>query len=86
MPTKDHTIDRIDPSGNYEPNNVRWVHKLDQPKNRSSNLYVTYNGKRITLAELVRITGLGRDALMRRIFRLNMSPEEAIKDLCNIQK
>lgn len=30
------TLDRIDPTGNYEPSNCRWAGLLDQQRNRSS--------------------------------------------------
>lgn len=33
-PTPEHTIDRIEPSGNYEPGNLRWADKSTQSKNR----------------------------------------------------
>jgi hypothetical protein len=37
-PTNDHTIDRIDPNGNYEPSNCRWatVHEQQLTKRTSS--------------------------------------------------
>jgi|AACY02.2.fsa_nt_gi hypothetical protein len=32
-PSDDHSVDRIDPFGNYEPGNVRWATRLEQSRN-----------------------------------------------------
>ena len=45
------TIDRIDVNGNYEPNNCRWINNKEQALNKTTNRYLTYNGKTQTVLE-----------------------------------
>ena len=48
---QDLPIDRIDPNGNYEPSNCRWVDNITQARNKRRTIYLTYNDITKTLKE-----------------------------------
>ena len=51
-PSKLDTLDRIDPNGNYDPSNCRWVNMKNQNNNRRSCKYVIFNNERLTVSQL----------------------------------
>lgn len=57
------TIDRIDVNGNYCPENCRFVDMKCQQRNKRSNVYVDYNGRKVCLSELAEILGISRKIL-----------------------
>lgn len=61
------SIDRIDSSGNYCPENCRWTDKITQANNTRRNRMITYNGKTQTLAEWCRELDLDYHTISSRI-------------------
>lgn len=73
------TIDRIDPNGDYCPENCRWITIKDQENNRSNNVYYEYNGECLTIPQLAEKYGINKRTLFWRINSKNMSIKEAIE-------
>lgn len=61
------TIDRIDPNGNYCPENCRWATMRVQQNNKTTSLKVEINGETRTVAEWADIYGINRYAVYTRI-------------------
>lgn len=77
-PTPQHTLDRIDNNGNYEPSNCRWATRAEQSCNRRSNRVFTHNGESKCLAEWARAYGIHRSALYARVITLGWNISDAI--------
>jgi hypothetical protein len=52
------TIDRIDNSKGYYPDNCRWVDYTTNLNNRDTTIYVNYNGKNVSLSMLLISLGI----------------------------
>lgn len=72
------TIDRIDPNGNYEPNNCRWITMGEQQTNKRNNVNITYNGKTQCVAEWARELGLIQHRLYARVKAGWTNPQEIL--------
>ena len=72
------TIDRIDPYGNYEPSNCRWINIKGQENNKTNNHLITFNGEIHTMAEWGDITGISNKVIEQRINKLGWKIEDAL--------
>ena len=68
------TLDRIDPSKDYEPGNCRWLSMKDQI--RSRRIALLFDGK--PLAELAEESGIAYGTVWRRIKVYGWSLEDAL--------
>ena len=79
------TLDRIDNSKGYCPDNCRWVTKKEQANNRRSNHFITYKGKTQTIAQWCDELGLNSCRVRSRLTTYHWSIEKAfeVKDKAN---
>lgn len=68
-PSDEHSIDRIDNDGHYEPGNVRWATAQEQVDNRECTLKVELSdGRVVTPKEAMEELGLTRGAFYARLY------------------
>ena len=68
-PSRDHTIDRIDNDGHYEPGNVKWSTGVEQGERRRDNRTLTFCGETLTLIQWARRIGISHACLSMRLYR-----------------
>lgn len=73
------TIDRIDNSKGYSPDNCRWVEQKIQANNKRTNLKLEYNGTTKTLAQWCEELNLDYGKTWYRIRKLNWDVTKAFE-------
>jgi hypothetical protein len=79
-PSPQHSLDRKDNNGHYEPGNVRWATKQEQAQNTRNverAKRITFGGHTRTFREWAEATGIGMTLIINRL-KLGWSVEEAL--------
>lgn len=76
---KGYTLDRIDNNGNYEPNNCRWADWRTQTTNKSSNVFIEFEGQTKTVTEWAEFLNFHPHTLQERL-KKGWSVERALTE------
>jgi hypothetical protein len=85
-PTPQHSIDRINNNGNYEPGNIKWSTPKEQQNNKRTNHYVSFNGETKTLTQWAESLNITPITLWHRLTDLHWSVERALTEPIHSRK
>lgn len=77
-PSENHSVDRINPNGNYEKENCRWATWKEQQRNRTNNRVIKIYGEEKTLAEWCEIYETSYAMVHKRITKCGIDPLVAL--------
>jgi len=77
------SLDRIDGSKDYTPENCRWATRVEQNRNSNRNRLVEYNGERRCVSEWAQRLNLPVSTLAARLFYYGWPIEDALTSNSN---
>lgn len=66
-PSQKHSIERIDTNGDYHPENCKWATAIEQANNTRRNRFLEFQGRKMTIAQWSRETGIAYANIYHRI-------------------
>jgi hypothetical protein len=68
-PSKQHSVERDDVDGDYEPSNCRWATRPEQARNTRLTMRLEHRGRTLSVWEWERETGVSAIQIQKRIGR-----------------
>ena len=68
-PPDGHSLDRINPNGNYSKENCRWATRKQQNSNKRRHTFIEHNGEKLLLWQWAEKLGVPQSTLRNRFYR-----------------